>query len=69
MILDRRVVILDWIMRRQKNTEIGILKKEANELVSIFVASIKTVKQRLNQKIINGLFILFLHRSRNFYNI
>lgn len=26
------------------------LKKEANELVSIFVASVKTVKNRLNQK-------------------
>lgn len=31
-------------------SEIIILKKEANELVSIFVASAKTVKTRLNQK-------------------
>lgn len=31
-------------------SEIINLKKEANELVSIFVASVKTVKNRLNQK-------------------
>ncbi len=39
------------------NEDFGLLnlKKEANELISIFVASAKTVKQRLNQqsKIIN----------------
>ena len=33
-----------------QNSEIKNLKKEANELVSIFVASVKTVKNRLNQK-------------------
>ncbi|MCB0739139.1 MAG: four helix bundle protein [Bacteroidetes bacterium] len=33
-----------------QRSEIGNLKKEANELVSIFVASVKTVKNRLNQK-------------------
>ncbi len=31
-------------------SEIKNLKKEANELVSIFVASVKTVKNRLNQQ-------------------
>lgn len=31
-------------------TEILNLKKEANELISIFVVSVKTVKNRLNQK-------------------
>ncbi len=31
-------------------SEIINLKKEANELVSIFVASVKTVKSRLNQQ-------------------
>lgn len=30
--------------------EIINLKREANELISIFVVSVKTVKQRLNQK-------------------
>jgi four helix bundle protein len=35
---------------RNQKSEIKNLKKEANELVSIFVASVKTVKQRLNQK-------------------
>ena len=33
-----------------QNSEITNLKKEANELVSIFVVSVKTVKNRLNQK-------------------
>ena len=33
-----------------QQSEITNLKKEANELVSIFVASVKTVKNRLNQK-------------------
>jgi len=33
-----------------QQSEIIHLKKEANELISIFVASVKTVKQRLNQK-------------------
>lgn len=33
-----------------QQSEITNLKKEANELVSIFVASVKTIKQRLNQK-------------------
>lgn len=28
---------------------VGLLKKEANELISIFVASSKTIKARLNQ--------------------
>lgn len=32
------------------HSEIINLKKEANELISIFVVSVKTVKQRLNQK-------------------
>lgn len=34
------------------NSDLGLmnLKKECNELVSIFVASVKTVKTRLNQK-------------------
>lgn len=41
-------VINDKIQNHQ--SEIINLKKEANELVSIFVASIKTVKARLNQK-------------------
>lgn len=36
------------IINRQ--SEIINLKKEANELVSIFVASVKTVKSRLNQQ-------------------
>ena len=31
-------------------SEIINLKKEANELISIFVASVKTVKIRINQK-------------------
>ncbi|MFT7030833.1 MAG: four helix bundle protein [Marinoscillum sp.] len=31
-------------------SEIINLKKEVNELISIFVASVKTVKNRLNQK-------------------
>ena len=35
---------------RNHQSEIINLKKEANELVSIFVASVKTVKNRLNQK-------------------
>jgi four helix bundle protein len=35
---------------RNHHSEIINLKKEANELVSIFVASVKTVKNRLNQK-------------------
>ena len=35
---------------RNHQAEIINLKKEANELVSIFVASVKTVKNRLNQK-------------------
>ncbi len=40
---------------KNPQSEIINLKKEANELISIFVASAKTVKQRLNQqsKIIN----------------
>lgn len=33
-----------------KQTEIINLKLEVNELISIFVASVKTVKNRLNQK-------------------
>jgi four helix bundle protein len=33
-----------------QHSEIIHLKKEANELISIFVSSVKTVKQRLNQK-------------------
>jgi four helix bundle protein len=35
-----------------KNHQVSItnLKSEANELISIFVSSVKTVKQRLNQK-------------------
>ncbi len=32
------------------HSEIKYLQREANELVSIFVASVKTVKSRLNQK-------------------
>lgn len=35
---------------RNHQSEIISLKKEANELVSIFVASAKTVKNRLNQQ-------------------
>ena|SRR5690606_10166417 len=35
---------------KNPQSEILDLKKEANELVSIFVASVKTVKNRLNQK-------------------
>ncbi len=33
-----------------QQTEINKLKKEANELISIFIASVKTVKKRLNHK-------------------
>lgn len=33
-----------------KTNEINNLKKETNELISIFVASVKTVKNRLNNK-------------------
>lgn len=33
-----------------QSSEIKSLKKETNELVSIFVASVKTVKNRLNQQ-------------------
>jgi len=35
---------------KNQKSEIQNLKREANELVSIFVASAKTVKLRLNQK-------------------
>lgn len=33
-----------------KNKDLGDLSKEANELIAIFVSSVKTVKKRLNNK-------------------
>ena len=40
------IIELDLI----KNNDFSDLKKEANELIAIFVSSVKTVKSRLNSK-------------------
>lgn len=39
---------LDILKDLKENEELKLLRKEADELISIFVASNKTIKKRLN---------------------